>query len=395
MTCLFNGIFQQSEPGKNHSLFRSQGIHFSKISDNTARTIAQLGWSWQWDTSNRCGNLATDWLVDTENGTPLSAVALAAKVRNYREETEGQELSDDAKNYIQLFNRLPEMLFAVLENAQRLALPIPPILPSGIFFKGSLDNASIVLVDLGWEPANTAYVGRLIQNKPTQFLMVSGDPQEGLVVNPTNLGLMVARVLALICAESEQDAANPEWCKNYYGKNLWRKMVAMQSPPAAGRPPHNVRGALGRETLSLVYGTTKGPILETEPEKPRKPNWLKRFAIITIAAGAISTALWLFGIIEPPVTEQAVLVIFEEPEIDPSKETAVLLIFEDPEIDPSEANKFYEEALSLLKEDRIRNTGLALEKLDQILKIRKDLETTDQGSAIIKKTELLKQSIQK
>jgi hypothetical protein len=61
----------------------------------------------------------------------------------------------------------------------------------------------------------------------------------------------------------------------------------------------------------------------------------------------------------------------------------------------SEANKFYEEALSLLKEDRIRNTGLALEKLDQILKIRKDLETTDQGSAIIKKTELLKQSIQK
>lgn len=393
MTCLFNGIFQQSEPGKNHSLFRSQGIHFSKISDNTARTIAQLGWSWQWDTSNRCGNLATDWLLDTDNGTPLSAVALAAKVRNYREETEGQELSDDAKNYIQLFNRLPEMLLAVLENAQRLALPIPPILPSGIFFKGSLDSASIVLVDLGWEPANTAYVGRLIQNKPTQFLMVSGDPQEGLVVNPTNLGLMVARVLALICAESEQDAANPEWCKNYYGKNLWRKMVAMQSPPAAGRPPHNVRGAFGRETLSLVYGTTKTP--PPPPPPPPPPNWLKRFVLILIAAGAITAALWLLGIFDQPVTEQAVLVIFEEPEIDPSPETAVLLIFEDPEIDPSEANKFYEEALSLLKEDRIRNTGLALEKLDQILKIRKDLETTDQGSAIIKKTELLKQSIQK
>ena len=393
MTCLFNGIFQQSEPGKNHSLFRSQGIHFSKISDNTARTIAQLGWSWQWDTSNRCGNLATDWLVDTENGTPLSAVALAAKVRNYREETEGQELSDDAKNHIQLFNRLPEMLLAVLENAQRLALSIPPILPSGIFFKGSLDSASIVLVDLGWEPANTAYVGRLIQNKPTQFLMVSGDPQEGLVVNPTNLGLMVARVLALICAESEQDAASPEWCKNYYGKNLWRKMVAMQSPPAAGRPPHNVRGAFGKETLSLVYGTTKTP--PPPPPPPPPANWLKRFVLIIIAAGAITASLWLLGIFDSPVTEQAVLVIFEEPEIDPSPETAVLLIFEDPEIDPSEANKFYEEALSLLKEDRIRNTALALEKLDQILKIRKDLDTTDRGSAIIKKTELLKQSIQK
>jgi len=407
MSALFNGNFEKSDGPEGFRFFRTQGVDGSKTDERLARSMEALGWSWAWNADERCGKLVAPWLMDDlSDGKPLTAVSLAAKVKSLRTEfDDDNELSDQAKNFIRLFNRLPELLINLLEKIKQIGLPIPAIMPSGIAFKGSWESPSVVLLDLGWNPATKGYVQELIRAKPVSYLMVNGNPLESLEMGADNIPLMVSRCLALICAQTVEKAKDPNWCESRYGKNLWKKLVGFQSSAPATKTLQDLRTVLKNENLCQVFGYLKAVVVE--PPVPngssgrKNSGWFSAVAAL-IVLSFIGIGTYSFWITKqsindlPPTTPEppGVTTLDGEKSIGSGGEIVNGHTPHPVESTSPELESVYQEAKDLLEQNRIRNASKAREKLDSILKQKADLEKSDKGKAMLRKSELLKKSIE-
>jgi hypothetical protein len=401
MTCLYGGNFQKADTDIGLSLFRSQGIDLSKTDEGKLRAVENLSWCWSWEPTARFGNLTIAWIMDEATKKPLSATSLAAKVKQLREEYENEkDIPEEDQKFVRLFNRIPELLLTVISKAAQLKIPVPPILPSAIFFTGSFEDPRLILPDFGWEPANSSMVSDICLNKPVQYLSVSDSnaPPE-LVVNPSKLNPLMARVLALLCAGTEVEAKKLEWCQNYHGKGLWRRLHSMQCLGGETTGHTDIKTVFGRETLSHLFGFKERAIITVQPAVqnplPRKKSSTS-YALLSFILLVLVGGVGIYTQFGPETdTETDTETETEtETETKTKTETKTTTILHPPEPPLSAPTELYDEAKRLIEENRIRNAKKALAKLNEIIKINDELMKTDSGKALLKRSELLKKSIE-